>query len=225
MKNFQSDLYGRTGTVQVRSGMSIDSHLERCLLVQTAELYSPGKYVNWNLSIFNGKPMIAMENFQSDLSVRTGTVQVKSGMSIDSHLERCLLVQTAELYSTGKYVNWNLSIFNGKPMIAMENFQSDLSGRTGTVQVKSGMSIDSHLERCLLVQTAELYSPGKYVNWNLSIFNGKPMIAMENFQSDLSGRTGTVQVKSGMSIDSHLERCLWSKQQSCTVLGSMLTEI
>ena len=44
----------------------------------------------------------------------------------------------------------------------MENFQSDLSGRTGTVQVKSGMSIDSHLERCLLVQTAvQLYSPGK----------------------------------------------------------------
>ena len=79
-------------------------------------------------------------------------------------LERCLLVQTAELYSPGKYVNWNLSFFNGKPMIAMENFQSDLSGRTGTVQVKSGMSIDSHLERCLLVQTAELYSPGKYVN-------------------------------------------------------------
>ena len=85
-------------------------------------------------------------------------------MSIDSHLERCVLVQTAELYSPGKYVNWNLSFFNGKPMIAMENFQSDLSGRTGTVHVKSGMSIDSHLERCLLVQTAELYSPGKYVN-------------------------------------------------------------
>ena len=122
-----------------------------------------------------------MENFQSDLSGRTGTVQVKSGMYINSHLERCLLVQTAELYSPGKYVNWNLSFFNGKPMIAMENFQSDLSGRTGTVQVKSGMYIDSHLERCLFIQTAELYSPGKYVNWNLSFFNGKPMIAMENF--------------------------------------------
>ena len=54
----------------------------------------------------------------------------------------------------------------------MENFQSDLCGRTRTVQVKSGMSIDSHLERCLLVQSAELYSPGKYVNWNLSFFNG-----------------------------------------------------
>ena len=79
-------------------------------------------------------------------------------------LKGVFLVQTAELYSPGKYVNWNLSFFNGKPMIAMENFQSDLSGRTGTVQVKSGMSIDSHLERCLLVQTAELYSPGKYVN-------------------------------------------------------------
>ena len=63
----------------------------------------------------------------------------------------------------------------------MENFQSDLSGRTGTVQVKSGMSIDSHLERCLLIQTAELHSPGKYVNWNFSIFNVKPMISMENF--------------------------------------------
>ena len=112
----------------------------------------------WEIAI------IAMENFQSDLYGRTGTVQVKSGMSIDSHLERCLLVQTAELYSPGKYVNWNLSFFNGKPMIAMENFQSDLSGRTGTVQVKSSMSIDSHLERCLLVRTAELYSPGKYVN-------------------------------------------------------------
>ena len=63
----------------------------------------------------------------------------------------------------------------------MENIQSDLSGHAGTVQVKSGVSIDSHLERCLLVQTAELYSPGKYVNWNLSIFNGKLMIAMEYF--------------------------------------------
>ena len=58
-------------------------------------------------------------------------------------------------------------------MIAMENFQSDLYGRTGTVQVKSGMSIDSHLERCLLVQTAELYSPGKYVNLKFEYLYGK----------------------------------------------------
>ena len=46
MENFQSDLYGRIGTVQVKSGISIVSHLERCLLFQTAELYSPGKYVH-----------------------------------------------------------------------------------------------------------------------------------------------------------------------------------
>ena len=53
-----------------------------------------------------------------------------------------------------------------------------------------------------------------------------PIPAMENFQSDLYGRTGTVQVKSGMSIDSHLERCLLVQlRQSCTVLVSMLTEI
>ena len=103
---------------------------------------------------------------------RTGTVQVKSGMSIDSHLERCLLVQTAELYSPGKYVNWNFSFCMGNSDTSYGELQSDLSGRTETVEVKSGMYIDSHLERCLLVQTAELYSPGKYVNWNLSLCMG-----------------------------------------------------
>ena len=107
----------------------------------------------------------------------------------------------------------------------MENFQSDLSGRTGTVQVKSGMSIDSHIERCLLVQTAELYSPGKYVNWNLSFFNGKPMIAMENFQSDLSGRTELYRSSLVCPLIPILKGVFWSKRQSCTVLGSMLTEI
>ena len=46
----QGHLYGRTRTVQVKSGMSIDFHPESCVLVQTASPYSPGKYVNWNLS-------------------------------------------------------------------------------------------------------------------------------------------------------------------------------
>ena len=27
----------------------------------------------------------------------------------------------------------------------------------------------------VLIQTASLYSPGKYVNWNLSFFNGDPV--------------------------------------------------
>ena len=158
-----------------------------------------------------------MENFQSDLSGLTGTVQVKSGMSIDSHLERCLLVQTAELYSPGKYVNWNLIFVWEIPILAMENFQSYLSGRTGTVQVKSGMYIDSHLERCLLVHTAELYSPGKYVNWNLSFFNGKPMIAMETCPAVQELYRSSLVC----TLSPILKGVFWSKQHSCTVLGSM----
>ena len=35
---------------------------------------------------------------------------MKSGMYIDSHLEWCVLVPTAELYTSGKYLNWNLKI-------------------------------------------------------------------------------------------------------------------
>ena len=108
---------------------------------------------------------------QGQLYVRTRTVQVKFGMSIDSHPESCVLVRTASPYSPGKYVNWNLSVFNGD----MGILQGHLYGRTRTVQVKSGMSIDSHPESCVLVQTASLYSPGKYVNWNLSFFNGDPV--------------------------------------------------
>ena len=45
---------------------------------------------------------------------------------------------------------------------------------TAVQELKSGMSIDTHLERCLLVQTAELYSPGKYVKTdNLSFYHGE----------------------------------------------------
>ena len=76
----------------------------------------------------------------------------------------------------------------------MENFQSDLYGRTGTVQVKSGMSIDSHLERCLLVQTAELYSPGKYVNWNLSFSRWESIAIPDSGRGDLYSSCTAVQV-------------------------------
>ena len=58
----QGHLYGRTRTVQVKSGMSIDSHPESYVLVQTASPYSPGKYVNWNLSFFNGDPVYSYVN-------------------------------------------------------------------------------------------------------------------------------------------------------------------
>ena len=103
----QGQLYVRTRTVQVKSGMSIDSHPESYVLVQTASPYSPGKYVNWNLSF--SMEILYMGILQGQLYVRTRTVQVKSGMSIDSHPESYVLVQTASPYSPGKYVNWNLS--------------------------------------------------------------------------------------------------------------------
>ena len=38
-REFLNSLWGCTGDVQVKSGVYIDSHLERCLLVQTGELY------------------------------------------------------------------------------------------------------------------------------------------------------------------------------------------
>ena len=105
----QGHLYGRTRTVQVKSGMSIDSHPESCVLVLTVSPYSPGKYVNWNLSFQWRSCTLAMGVLQGHLYGRTRTVQVKSGMSIDSHLDSCVLVQTASPYSSGKYVNRNLS--------------------------------------------------------------------------------------------------------------------
>ena len=105
----QGQLYVRTRFVQVKSGMSIDSHPESYVLVQTASPYSPGKYVNWNLSFSMEILYISYGNFQGQLYLRTRTVQVKSGMSIDSNPESCVLVQTASPYSPGKYVNWNLS--------------------------------------------------------------------------------------------------------------------
>ena len=279
----QGHLYGRTRTLQVKSGMSIDSHPESYVLVQTSSPYSPGKYVNWNLSFFNGDPVysygeffkvtctavqelyrsslvcplipirraafwskrlvrtilgsmltgiwvfsmeilyIAMWILQGHLYGRTRTVQVKSGMSIDSHPESYVLVRTASPYSPEKYVFFKVTctavqelyrsslvcplilipratfwserlvrtvlgsmltviwVFSMEILyIAMWILQGHLYGRTRTVQVKSGMSIDSHPERYVLVQTASPYSPGKYVNWNLSFFNGDPVYGYVN---------------------------------------------
>ena len=86
-------------------------------MVQTASPYSPGKYVNWNLSFSMEILYISYGNSsRSPVHVRTRTVQVKSGMSIDSHPESYVLVQTASPYSPGKYVNWNLSFINGDPV-------------------------------------------------------------------------------------------------------------
>ena len=102
----QGQLYVRTRTVQVKSGMSIDSHPESYVLVQTASPYSPGKYVNWNLS-FSMEILYISYGNSSRSTVRP--YKIKSGMSIDSHPESYVLVQTASPYSPGNYVNWNLS--------------------------------------------------------------------------------------------------------------------
>ena len=51
--------------------MYIDSRLERSVLVQTAELYTPGKYVNWILNFINGGPTLAMENQREVFALQT----------------------------------------------------------------------------------------------------------------------------------------------------------
>ena len=81
----------------------------------------------------------------------TRGVQVKSGIYIDSHLERCVLIQKAELYTSGKYQNWNFKNISYRPTLAMEDFSIHLWERSRGVQVNSGMYIDSHTERCVLV--------------------------------------------------------------------------
>ena len=170
----QGHLYGRTRTVQVKSGMSIDSHPESYVLVQTASPYSPGKYVNWNLSFFNGDPVYSYVN-SSRSPVRpykncTGQVWYVHWFS------------SGELrFGPNGYSLTGIWVFSMEILyIAMWIFQGHLYGRTRTVQVKSGMSIDSHPESYVLVQTASPYSPGKYVNWNLSFFNGDPVYSYVN---------------------------------------------
>ena len=75
------------------------------------------------------------------------------------------MVQTASPYSPGKYVNLEFEFFNGD---SYGNSSRSPVRPYKNCTVKSGMSIDSHPESCVLVQTASPCSPAKYVNWNLS---------------------------------------------------------
>ena len=83
------------------------------------------------------------------------------------------------------------------------------------------MYIDSHLERCVLIQTVELYSPGKYVYWNLilsivglylfsyvEVLKVTCMAVHEVYRSNLV-----------CTLIPILKGVFWSKQQSCTALG------
>ena len=340
----QGHLYGRTRTVQVKSGMSIDSHPERYVLVQTASPYSPGKYVNWNLSFFNGDryreffkvtctavqelyrsslvcPLIPIRRaaFWSKRLVRTVLGSMLTGIWVFSMEILYIAMENSSRSPvrpykncTGQvwYVHWfpsgELSFWSkrlvctvlgsmltgiwvfsmeilyisygeffkvtctavqelyrsslvcpliliwratfwskrlvrtvlgsmltgiwvfsmGILYIAMWILQGHLYGRTRTLQVKSGMSIDSHPESYVLVQTASPYSPGKYVNWNLSFFNGDPVYSYVNSSRSpvrpYKNCTGQVWYVHWFSSGG---ATFWSKRLVCTVLGSMLTEI
>ena len=110
--------------------------------------------------------------------------------------------------------------------IAMGILQGHLYGRTRTVQVKSGMSIDSHPESCVLVQTASPYSPGKYVNWNLSFFNGDPVYSYaELFKVTCTAVQELYRSSLVCPLILIRRAAFWSKRLVRTVLGSMLTGI
>ena len=131
-------------------------------------------------------------------------------------------MQTASLYSPGKNVNWNLSFLS----IAMGILQGHLYGRTRTVQVKSGMSIDSHPESCVLVQTAIPYSPGKYVNWNLSFSMEILYISYGEFFKVTCTAVQELYKSSLVCPLIPIRRAaFWSERLVRTVLGSMLTGI
>ena len=122
---FKSHLWERTQGVQVKSGMYIESHLEMYALVQKAQLYTFGKYLNCNLEVC-AIIMYCLGNshnrYREFFKVTCGSVQVKSGMYDDSHSERCVLVPTTELYTIGKYLYWYLKNITYRPILAMGNF-------------------------------------------------------------------------------------------------------
>ena len=87
------------------------------------------------------------------------------------------------------------------------------------------MSIDSHPESCVLVQTASPYSPGKYVNWNLSF----SMEILYSYVEFFKVTCTAVQELYRSSLVCPLilirRATFWSKRLVRTVLGSMLTGI
>ena len=105
--------------------------------------------------------------------------------------------------------------------------QGQLYVRTRTVQVKSGMSIDSHPESCVLVQTASPYSPGKYVNWNLSF--SMEILYISYVWEFFKVNCTSVQELYRSSLVCPLilirRATFWCKRLVRTVLGSMLTGI
>ena len=108
-------------------------------------------YGNWNLSFFKVTCTAVQELYRSSLVcpfilIRRAAFWAKRlGTVLGSMLTGIWVFSMEILYS---YVN-------SSPVL----YRSSL--------------VDSHPESCVLVQTAN--SPGKYVNWNLSFFNGDPV--------------------------------------------------
>ena len=107
--------------------MYIGSHLERCVLVQTAALYSPGKYVNWNLifsDFIDCGPLIRI-SYREFFKVTCAAVQklYRSSLVCTSVpiLKGVFWSKQQSCTAPGKYVNWNFNFFNRNPMIAIEN--------------------------------------------------------------------------------------------------------
>ena len=147
-------------------------------------------------------------------------------MYIDSHLERCVLVLTAELYSPGKYVNWNFNFFNGGPMLAMENSSKSpvRSYRNCRGQVwyvhwfpswkvcfgPNSRAVQSW-EVCEL--EFQFFQWKSYVSYG-EFFKGPCAAVQELYRSSLVCILVLI-----------LKGVFWSEHQSCTVLGSIWTGI
>ena len=114
-----------------------------------------GKYVNWNLDFINGGPSISYGEF---FKVPCTTVHELYRSNLVCPL---ILILKAVFWSTQHSCTVLASMLTGiwifqwrALYLLWRILQSALYIRTRAVQVKSGMSIDSHLESCLLVQTA-----------------------------------------------------------------------
>ena len=167
--------------------------------------------MHWKLNFFNGGPVLAIENYSLKSPVRPYT--------------NC----TGEIWYVQWFPSWKVCF--GPNSIAVQSWEV-CALKIGFFQWRSCVSYWEFFKvPCAAVH--ELYRSNlvcplipilKGVFWSKqhsctvmgSMWTGIWFfrlwvfiyLAMEIFQSDLCGRTRTLQVKSGMYIDSHPERCV-----------------
>ena len=121
-------------------------------------------------------------------------------------------------------MNWNLILsIVSLYLLAMENFQSDLCGRAEAAQVKSGMYIDSHLERCVLVLTSNIaVQCWEVCELEFEFFKWRAYVSYgEFFKVTCAAVHELYRSNLVCTLIPILKGVFWSKQHSCTVLGSM----